>query len=450
MADTGEGNDTDNGVGGFADPGAGTTTGPGDATVTGGDGINISPGQIGAGIGALAGGALGPVGSALGGLAGRGIGNAIGGSGISLGGFGQGPGGSTPNGGSPDSNDAGHGYNGGGGYGGLGGGTEGGNIGGGTEGGGYGGNGAGGAVIQNNAPFGPAADPNAGGGAGGAGPGGLSLTSLAQADANAGTNNYNLGAAQYAWGQNQFNTVWPYAQQYLQSQINNGNDASALARGNAGIYATYTAPTLEKFTDEANNYNSKAQADINAGGAMADVANSFESARQNALSNLESYGIDPSQTRFGALDLSSRIGQAAATAAAGTQSRLQTQATGMGLQGQAINAGMNLPGMANAGFNTGANIGSSGLAGANNTTTTGATTMGTPTQYSGLGTAANTAGSNSLYQQGNLNNTATANANQLTLGTNSLNYSKDQNNSSGIGSLIGGALGSIGSFLGGI
>lgn len=96
------------------------------------------------------------------------------------------------------------------------------------------------------------------------------------------------------------------------------------------------APAIQQYTSTAANYNTPARASQNAGAAEADVATQFDTARKASLSSLESYGIDPSQTRFGALDLGTRVSQAAATAAAGTGARLQTETTGLGLQASAI------------------------------------------------------------------------------------------------------------------
>jgi len=237
----------------------------------------------------------------------------------------------------------------------------------------------------------------------------------------------NLANAQYMWGANQFNQVWPYAQNYLNNSQANAATASNLANTNAGLYTNLTAPTLALFTNTANTYNSPARAALNSQLAQTDVANQFQSARNTALANLESYGIDPSQTRFGALDLSTRISQAAAQAAAATQSRIQTENTGLGLQSEAINAGMNLPGMVSTGLTTAANVGGAGINAANNTSTTGANIMGTPTNWAQIGN-----------QAGQIGGT-------LNLGQNSLQYQQQQNQSAGVGSLIGGALGALGS-----
>jgi hypothetical protein len=68
---------------------------------------------------------------------------------------------------------------------------------------------------------------------------------------------------------------------------------------------------------EAQDYATPARREMEAGAAMADVTNQFDLARQAAQDRLESFGIDPSQVRSGALDISSRVSEAAARAGAG-------------------------------------------------------------------------------------------------------------------------------------
>jgi hypothetical protein len=153
---------------------------------------------------------------------------------------------------------------------------------------------------------------------------------------------------------------------------------------------------------------------------MADVKNSFQAARTNALGQLESYGIDPSQTRFGALDLSTRIAEAAATAAAGTQSRLNTEATGLALQGEAIKTGRGYaPDIAQA-YASSTNAGGSGLNYANQTFGTGAKAMQAP-----------------IDSYGNILNTGYQNQMQAA----TMKNQQSTQFSQGLGQLIGGGIG---------
>jgi hypothetical protein len=255
-------------------------------------------------------------------------------------------------------------------------------------------------------------------------------TPIANADAQAATQDFQLAQQQQQWAQQQFNTTWPYAQQYLQSQINSSNTAAQEAQTQEANYNANTLPMIQNFDNTANTYNNPANASQMQGEAEADVANNFNAQRSTAQSQLESYGIDPSQTRFGALDLGTRVSQAAATAAAGTQSGLNTRATGLALQGEGINMGMGLQNSVAQSYATATNAGSSGIGAANNTTATGSNTMGSPIQYGALG-------SSSLAGETSALNTGFSNAATST----QINNANSANTIGGVGSLIGGALG---------
>ena len=237
---------------------------------------------------------------------------------------------------------------------------------------------------------------------------------------------YNIGENQLEFGKQQFNQVWPYAQQYLQQQTATSAVETENAQNAQQFYQNTYQPIEKQFADQAVNYNTPANADQRAGSAMADVASSFDASRASSLSNLESYGIDPSQTRYGALDLGTRISQAAATAAAGTQSRLNTEATGLALEGEAINTGRGYASNVANAYGTATNAGLAGINAANSTTATGVNAMGNPTSY---------------FAGGNNSNASAANA--MNMGYNNAlagsQFEANQSSafSSGVGSLLG-------------
>jgi hypothetical protein len=270
------------------------------------------------------------------------------------------------------------------------------------------------------------------GGKGSEAPAAPDFTPIAQADAAAAQSNLQLGREQLDWGRQQFDRTWPYAQQYLQSQIV-GQQEEQNAGGYAqNVYEQQYVPAEENLVHEAETYNSPERATARAGSAMADVTNAFAGQRSAALNQLESYGIDPSQTRFGALDLGTRVQEAAATAAAGTQSRLNSEATGLALQGDVVNIGRGYPGAVASSYSTATGAGSAGLSSANQTSQTGGALMGTPTQYGAL---ANNAYSNQASALGT--------GYGLQLQRTQMNNQLAGNQAQGIGSLIGGA-GAIG------
>lgn len=267
------------------------------------------------------------------------------------------------------------------------------------------------------------------GGKGGKAPAAPDYTPIAEADTEIAQKQYDLAQDQLDWAKDQYNTVWPYAQRYLDEQIPASEEALDYGREDRAFYEDTYRPIEEDFATRAMDYASPARTEQYAGAAMADVADSFAASRKTALSTLESYGIDPSQTRFGALDLASRTQEAAAKAAAGTQSRRSTEAIGLGLEGEAINVGRGYASDVRGSYSTSADVGKSGLAGANETTQTSGYTMGTPGSYFAGGNTSMANASSALNM--GYNNT---------LGGAQLQYDMDKNNSLGLGNVIGGAL----------
>lgn len=201
---------------------------------------------------------------------------------------------------------------------------------------------------------------------------------------------------QLAWAREQSAKLDPYVTNYLDAMTRSSNDQTADARADRERYERIYQPIEDQFVDKAANWNSAVRSDQRAGAAMADVRQAFEARRQSALAQLESYGIDPSQTRFQALDLGTRVQEAAATAAAGTQSRQQTEATGMALQGEAINIGKGYPGQVAQSYAGAVAAGNSAIGQATNSLSTASSAMGSPTQWMGAGTGYINAGTNAL------------------------------------------------------
>lgn len=187
-------------------------------------------------------------------------------------------------------------------------------------------------------------------------------------------------------------------------------------------YQTLFEPLEEQLAYEAETYASPERMEVEAGKAEADVAAQFEAARSTAQDRLEQFGVDPSQTRAGALDLGTRVAEAAAQASAGNQARTQTENIGRALRSEAINVGRGYPGQIQASM---AGAGASGNQAANTglaTTASGAQTMGTGQGWQGLGNTA-------IGQWGNILNTGFSNQMDR--------WKANQESSSGWGSVLG-------------
>lgn len=250
---------------------------------------------------------------------------------------------------------------------------------------------------------------------------------IAQSDETAARLAAQTSQQQLDWAKQQYNDIAPYTKAYLQSMTSASDQNLQNAQKDRSRYENLYQPVENQFVNEAQTYNSPDQANQRAGQAEADVASAYAGQRQAALSQLESYGIDPSQTRYGALDLGTRISQAAAQAAAGTQSRQQTQATGLALQSEAINIGRGYPGQVAQSYATAQNTGQSGLNAFNNQSNTYGNLMGTATQWGNQSLAGNAGAVGAM-------NTGFQNQFQ--------NYQESaqiaSQNASGIGSLVGG------------
>jgi hypothetical protein len=251
--------------------------------------------------------------------------------------------------------------------------------------------------------------------------------------ANAASSEYaaNLDAQtsanQLDWAKSEYNDIAPYTKSYLQSMTDASNQEISSAKLQESRLENIYYPMEDTFAKTAAGYNAPARASQQSAAAQADVASSYAQQRQSALQNLESYGIDPSQTRYGALDLGTRIQQAASGASAATQSRLNTEATGLALQGEAINIGRGYASNIAQSYQTAAQTGSSGINAANSTYSTGSSAMGSPYQWAGLQTS-NLAGANSAINQSFQNQLSSYNA----------STSAAQSTYGGIGSLVGG------------
>lgn len=249
---------------------------------------------------------------------------------------------------------------------------------------------------------------------------------IAAASEKAAEFSFNLGKEQLAWAQRQYASDREILDKVVNSALKRQetNDASALK--DRERYENIYQPLEDDLAAEARDYASPDRQEFEMGRAAATVAQQFDGARRAALTNLESYGIDPSSTRFAALDLGTRIDQAAAQAGAANMQRGRTEDVGRALRTEAINVGRGYPGQIAGTYATAQQAGNAGantqLAG----TASGAATMGTGTQWNQQGIGA-------LGTWGNTLNMGYENQMQQ--------FNANQQASSGLGGLLGAGLG---------
>lgn len=237
---------------------------------------------------------------------------------------------------------------------------------------------------------------------------------------------YKLGQQQLDWAKQQYSDMKPTTDKVVNSLTDAQDQQTQQSKELYDRYKNVYEPAQDRYLSDAENYDTAGRRDQNAGAAQAAVGQNFDAARDAATRQLESFGVDPSSTRFAALDLGTRVQEAAAKAGAGTQAIRDTESTGLALRGNAINMGNGLPGQSNAAQNT-ANSSGTGAVGADNSTfSTGASAMGTPGSFfSGANGALGTAGG--IINAGYKNTLDAFNANN--------------NASSGWGSALGAAVG---------
>jgi hypothetical protein len=199
--------------------------------------------------------------------------------------------------------------------------------------------------------------------------------------------------------QSEFQSEEQVAQPVIAADTAAQQQQTQIAQQQENTYLNTYLPIEQQFANTATNYDSADQANQQAGAAEANVATQFDASRASALSSLESYGIDPSQTRYAALDLGSNVQQAAATAAAGTQSRLNTQQEGLSLESAAINTGRGYAQSVSNSYAGATGAGTSAVNASNSTGLAGVQETGSPTQWGALENSSNQTGISALSTQ---------------------------------------------------
>lgn len=133
-----------------------------------------------------------------------------------------------------------------------------------------------------------------------------------------------------------------------------GEDALRRSSEDRARYEELYQPIEEQYLDKVKNFDTEERRASEAASAQTEVASQADAARQNALRRLESYGVDPSQTRNSALDAGVRMEEAKAKAGAASTARRDIEKTGMALEEGTIGAGRGLDTQSKRGAASGA------------------------------------------------------------------------------------------------
>ena len=248
----------------------------------------------------------------------------------------------------------------------------------------------------------------------------------AQSASVAGQHEYNIGQntlnfEKGLWAQNQ-----PMLDQITQGGIDAQTQNNQFSKTLENAYTQNVVPLEKQYIGQAREWGSQGQQNLNAGAAEANVAQQGDAQRSAAMSQLEGFGVDPTSTRFAALDIGTRAQQGAAQAAAGTSAMQQTKLQGMQLEGGAMTAGNGMAGAAVGASNAAAGA---GMGGSNAT-------------IGGMNAASSGMVAPTAYYNSGANN-----INSFTNAVNGFNYAQNQSNAnnnasmSGMGSLFGGLAG---------
>jgi hypothetical protein len=234
------------------------------------------------------------------------------------------------------------------------------------------------------------------------------LVALSEKSANM---SFEMATRQQDWAEKVYNENKEVSDIVIEKALGQLDQQTADAARARQRYQSLFEPLEEQLAYDAESYASPERQEKEAGAAEADVAQQFEQARETAAANLEQYGVNPADIRGQALDLGTRIAEAAAQSSAGNQARTQTENIGRALRSEAINVGRGYPGQIAA---AAAGAGQAGNQAANTglaTTASGAQTMGTGMGWQGAGNQA-VAGWGNLLNAGFANQMDRFNANQ--------------------------------------
>jgi len=215
--------------------------------------------------------------------------------------------------------------------------------------------------------------------------------------------NYNrISEEQLAWAREQDAANREILGQVLDVQLPAMQDQAEWARADRARYEGIVQPLQDSLVKDFQSYDTRDRMQFERGRAISDVNAQFDAQRRNALSRLESYGVDPSQSRNAALDLSVRTQQAAAAAGAGTSASLNVEDKARALRADALNVMSGLPSQVAASYGQAVNAGQAGIGGANSTAATSGANMGNPTSWGNMSMQG-------YNQAGNLMNTGFGN-----------------------------------------
>lgn len=196
-----------------------------------------------------------------------------------------------------------------------------------------------------------------------------------------------LGLAQLDWAKEQWADQKSLLDSVLSTQVDIQEANRIRAEEAQQRYEEVYQPIEDQLIADIERYSTPERVEYDAARAVSDVSQAFEAQREMATRNLESYGIDPSQTRYEGLDRTMRAQEAVAQAQAANQSRLTSENIGRALRSEAINIGRGYPGDVGSAYGTALAAGTGAVGNINQTVQTGSAARNI-TPYLGAGNTA--------------------------------------------------------------
>ena len=165
------------------------------------------------------------------------------------------------------------------------------------------------------------------------------LSASAQASTDIARIQQQTAREQLDWARQQDSQKQELLQQVLDVQLPAMRAQFEQAQSDRERYENIFRPMEDAFAQEAKEYDSPERRQQYRARAIADGNTQFDASRRNSLQRLESYGVDPSQTRNAALDVGVRTAQAAVSAGVANQSDINVENTGRALRADSINIG---------------------------------------------------------------------------------------------------------------
>jgi len=145
------------------------------------------------------------------------------------------------------------------------------------------------------------------------------------------------------WANQEYQRSSDVTEQSIGNFFRTSQQMAGLSDDISSQYRGTVIPNFDAMAKEANSYNSKARQQVDMGMAGATAAQTGEQAIRNAQEGLRSYGLNPADGKYAALDKAARVTNAANIAGQMNLQRDRDIQIGQALRGQVAQIGATMP-----------------------------------------------------------------------------------------------------------